>query len=230
MAAEAEDGSALATREATKERTSKRSVTDAYPVRFNIPEGDKEPGSPLKEKSVPRGQATASLPLEAPAGHSQDAANAPGRKPTVHLGADGRPLPILKGNRGFGYAQARRLVEQLRVKFAFDRNETRFYCPDTSEHAEPPPAPAELRGAVLGFLKSSKRVIQEAQEIAESADHQAEETKKIEEELTSMTQEYVEKLEKRKAIQKAKANQAIVVSSTRPQRRFLCCGGSPVVP
>lgn len=142
------------------------------------------------------------------------------RKPTVLLGSDGRPLSILKGRRSFGYAQARRLAEQLRVKFAFDRNETRFYCPDSNEHVAPPPAPAELRGAVRGFLKSSKKTINEAQELTQTAQNLVEEVKHLEHELVVMTQVYAERVQLKREL--AKANQAVIVASAKP-RRGLCC-------
>ncbi|CDJ35863.1 uncharacterized protein EMH_0038090 [Eimeria mitis] len=207
---------------ACTEPASKRSLADGRPVRFNLAEPDNTAASPARE-SIHFGLLEAPPPDQGTRKDSKTAA----RKPTVTLGADGRPLPILKGNRTFGYGQARRLVEQLRVKFAFDRNETRFYCPDSNEHTEPPPAPAELRDSVRGFLKSSKKVTQESQALTQSVQQKLEETKQMEQELTVMTQVYVEKLERQKAAQKAK--QTVVVTNTRPPRRFLCCGSSPVV-
>ncbi|CDI81749.1 hypothetical protein, conserved [Eimeria praecox] len=212
---------------ALKDPASKRSLADGRPVRFNLAEPNGTPAGHEGEK--PARESIRFDLLEGPPTDQQPRKDSqtPARKPTVTLGADGRPLPILKGNRTFGYGQARRLVEQLRVKFAFDRNETRFYCPDSNERTDPPPAPAELRDAVRGFLKSSKKVTQESQELTQTVQEKLDETKQIEQELTAMTQKYVEKLEGQKATQKAK--QTIVVSNTRPPRRFLCCGSSPVV-
>lgn len=210
------------------ESASKKSLADGRPVRFNLAESNTAPASPDGEQKPVRESIHFDLlgaPL--PDQETRTDSKAAARKPTVPVGANGRPLPILKGNRTFGYGQARRLVEQLRVKFAFDRNETHFYCPDSNEHTEPPPAPAELRDAVRGFLKSSKKLTQESQELTQSAEQKLEETKQIEQELTAMTQKYVEKLENHKSTQKAK--QTVVVTSTRPPRRFLCWGPSPVV-
>ncbi|CDJ46734.1 hypothetical protein, conserved [Eimeria brunetti] len=211
------------------EPACKRSIADGRPVRFNLAEPADATASPSGEQnpaseSILFGFTASPQP---PQGTQKDSKTAT-TKPAATLGADGRPVPILKGNRTFGYGQARRLVEQLRVKFAFDRNETRFYCPDSNEHTEPPPAPAELRDAVRGFLKSSKKAAQESQALTQTVQQKLEETKNIEQELTAMTQVYVEKLENQKAAQKAR--QTVVVTNTRPPRRFLCCSSSPVVP
>lgn len=214
------------------EHTSKKSSTNATTP------GDLTGTSPTTS-AVRRGTGSASAGrqsvqnethVEAEQGGREDTSAAT-RKPTCLLGADGRPLPILKGNRQFGYAQARRLAEHLRVKFAVDRNETRFYCPDSNEHTEPPPAPAELRSAVRGFLKSSKKAVQESQELTQAAQRQLIETKEIEEQLAAMTQEYVEKLQYRKELQKAKQTQqtVVVAPATQPPRRRLCCGGTQLV-
>ncbi|KAL8445523.1 hypothetical protein Emag_005098 [Eimeria magna] len=153
------------------------------------------------------------------------------RKPTVLLSSDGRPLSILKGSRPLDYAQARRLSEQLRVKFAVDRNETRFYCPDTNEYTLPPPAPAELRSSVRSFLKSSKRAVQESQEALQQAQRQVSQSQAIQEQLEVMTQQYVGKLERQQEQQRAKASQPTIVITqpALPQRRRLCCGGAPAV-
>ncbi|CDI81559.1 hypothetical protein, conserved [Eimeria acervulina] len=216
------------TQGAYKESACKKSPADGRPVRFSLGDPNDASNSCAGESKPARESVHFGM-LDAPPTDQaiRKDSKTTARKPTVIVGADGRPLPILKGNRTFGYGQARRLVEQLRVKFAFDRNETRFYCPDSNEHTEPPPAPAELRDSVRGFLKSSKRVAQESQELTQAVQQKLNEAKEIEQELTAMTQKYVEKLEHQKAAQRAK--QTVVISSTKPPRRFLCCGASPVV-
>ncbi|KAL8436640.1 hypothetical protein ACSSS7_001570 [Eimeria intestinalis] len=188
------------------------------------PDGESSPQGDRDDTRSMRGYSVASEPKERRATSSA-------RKPTVLLGSDGRPLSILKGNRPFDYGQARRLSEQLRVKFAVDRNETRFYCPDTNEYKLPPPAPSELRSSVRGFLKTSKRAVQESQEAVMQAQQRVSEFQALQEQLEVMTQQYVGKLERQQEQQRAKAaHQTIVITQpAQPQRRRLCCGGAPAV-
>ncbi|XP_022591455.2 uncharacterized protein LOC34618646 [Cyclospora cayetanensis] len=223
----------LGSPESLKEPTAKRSSANASPVRFSLPLPGDGAGSPVaaattnQRKSCNTGGSVQSRPSGAAERNGTSGSASTGiRKPTVLVGADGRPLSILKSRQHLDYAHVRRLAEQLRVKFAFDRNETRFYCPDSNEHMEPRPAPAELRTAVRGFLKTSKRIVQEAKQLSQTALQQVEDSKHFEEELMAMTQVYVHKLEER---QKAKTSQMIVVAQPKTQRRSLCCGGALAV-
>ncbi|KAL8446336.1 hypothetical protein Emed_005073 [Eimeria media] len=210
---------------------SKRSSAGTRCTRFSdLPAGE-TPGTPRDGESSPHTNKD-----DTPSARGSSVTSAPGsdasiRKPTVLLGSDGRPLSILKGSRPFDYGLARRLSEQLRVKFAVDRNETRFYCPDTNEYKMPPPAPAELRSNVRGFLKSSKRAVQESQEAVQQAKQQVSQCQDIQQQLEVMTQQYVGKLERQQEQQRAKAAQQTIVITqpAQPQRRRLCCGGAPAV-
>lgn len=193
-------------------------------LKFSVPalEQTATPTSVQRDRSQCEAQSGQNGLSAAPKQSKPDDTSPTSRKPTVLLGSDGRPLSILKGRRSFGYAQARRLAQQLRVSFAFDRNETRFYCPDSNEHVEPPPAPAELRGAVRGFLKSSKKTISEAHELTQTAQHLVDDAKHLEDELVVMTQVFAERVQTKREL--AKTNQSVVVASAKP-RRGLCCGG-----
>lgn len=235
MAAETlnDTGSQRSPRESPGNPKVKKSVTESPNVRFSVAEPDTSEApidadpsktdrksSKLVRPSIRSGNVEASdLGKQGPSAASKPA--------SVLLGSDGKPLSILKGSRQYGYVHARRLAEQLRVKFAVERNETRFYCPDSDEHADPPVAPAELRSNVLSFLKASKKAVQESQELAQTAQSQVEESKQIEEQLEAMTQSYAETLELRKNQQKAKqAQQArIVTKAPPPQRRCFCFSG-----
>ncbi|KAL8271537.1 hypothetical protein Esti_004572 [Eimeria stiedai] len=178
---------------------SKRSSTGSRCTRFSdLPAGE-TPESPRDRENIPQSNrdGTRNVRGSSVAPEPDERRETSSRKPTVLLGSEGRPLSILKGNRPFDFGQARRLSEQLRVKFAVDRNETRFYCPDTNEYRLPPPVPAELRSTVRVFLKSSKKAVQESQEAVLEAQQQVSQCQAIQEQLEVMTQQYEESANRR---------------------------------
>ncbi|KAL8424419.1 hypothetical protein Efla_001021 [Eimeria flavescens] len=209
---------------------AKRSSADTRSIRFSdleeAEETDVSSRAEDRKKSAEAERQSVQAWASAASSQAGQGGEASPNKPTVLLGIDGRPLSILKGNRPFAYAQARRLAEHLRVKFATDRNETRFYCPDTSEHMPPPPAHAELRVTVRGFLRSSKKTVQDSKDACMQAQRQLAETSSFQQELNAVTQQYVVRLEFGKDQQKA--NPTIIVAKP-VQRRGFCCGGASAV-
>lgn len=106
------------------------------------------------------------------------------------LSSDGRPLPILRTNREFGYGRFRRLNAEIKVRFCFDRNEMLYFEKEVGvfELVEPPPT-LDLAKAVKTFLTTSRKNVLASRRVRDDATEKAEEAQAVTEELQTATED-----------------------------------------